>query len=168
MDVNTFLGKLIGFVLLCGIVFGLFIVVVAPIEMLKKAEAETWPSRKAIITKSYSSHKRGIRNLLYWNPEICGTYLDNGEKFCAARVRYGGFRFGEGEASARAAVAKYPVGREVDVYYSPENPKETVLEARSSWDEMLILFTLGIVFLLLPVCLWLFRKKLEPERYGGE
>ena len=154
--------------LLCGIVFGLFIIVFLPIEMLHKAEAETWPSRKAVITKSYANHKRGSRNVLYWRPEICGTYMDNGEIFCVTRVRYGGFRFGEGEASALSAVAKYPPGREVDVYYSLENSKETVLEARSSWNEMLILFALGIVFLLLPVCLWLFRKKLEPERYGGK
>ena len=164
---KTFLGKMIGFVLLCGIVFGLFTIVFVSIEMFKKAEAETWPSRKGGVTKSYASHKRDSRRALYWSPEICGAYKDNGERFCVSRIRYGGFRFGEGKASALETVAKYPVGHEVDVYYSPENPKETVLEAHSSWNEMLILLGIGIVFLLLPVLLWVFRKTLEPERYGG-
>jgi hypothetical protein len=82
-------------------------------------------------------------------------------------IRFGGFRFGGGEKAAFETVARYPVGREIDIYASPENPKETVLESRSSWEEMRILFGLGVGFLLLPVFLWLFRRQIEPERYGG-
>ena len=141
---------------------------VTPFEMLKKAEAEAWPSRKGVITKSYASHKRGSKNVLYYAPEICGEYKDNGEKFCISRVRYGGFLFGDRKEYAFETVAKYHVGKEVDVYFSPKNPKETVLEAHSSWREMKTLFGLGIVFLLLPLFLWLFRKKIDPRRYGDE
>jgi len=50
------------------------------------------------------------------------------------------------------------VGSEVAVYYSPKNPRDTVLEAHSSWQEMKTLLGLGIGFLLLPVIPWLFRK----------
>jgi len=64
-------------------------------------------------------------------------------------------------------VDRYPVGREVEVHYSPKNPRETVLEAHSSWREMKLLLGLGLGFLLLPFMLWLFRRQLEPERYGG-
>lgn len=163
-------GQLIGFLLLTGIVFGLFAVVAAPIEMFQKARAESWPARKGVVTVSYARQQRGGfgRNPSgpYWTGEICGKYLDSGEMFCIARVRYGGFRFGAGKASALATVARYPVGREIEVYYDPEDPKETVLEPRSSWREMFTLLGLGIGFLLLPVFLWLFRKQIEPERYG--
>jgi uncharacterized membrane protein len=160
--VKGLLGKLIGFVLLAGFVFGMFAVAVAPFEMFKKARRESWPSRKAVVTKSYASHRRGGGSLrhgssMYWAVEVCGVYKDNGEKFCAARIRYGGFRWGEGKADAFDAVARYPVGREIDVYYSPDDPKETVLEAASSWAEMVTLLGLGIAFLLLPLFLWLFR-----------
>lgn len=166
---KDFAGKLIGCGLLTGIVFGLFAVVVAPIEMFKKAEAEAWPARKGTITVSYARHYRGgfgkNPSGPYWKAEICGRY-DDGEKFCVSRIRYGGFRFGAGKASALETVAKYPVGRKVNIYYSPKNPKETVLEKQSSWNEMFILLGLGISFLLLPVFLWLFRKRIEPKRYG--
>jgi Protein of unknown function (DUF3592) len=162
---------MMGVVLLCGIAFGLFTVVTIPIEMFQKAEAETWPSRKGVVTKSYASHHSGglgrISGGPYWKAEICGSYSDNGEKFCVSRIRYGGFRFGENKTIALETVARYPAGKEIDVYYSPQNPKETVLEAHSSWAEMLILLGLGIGFLLLPFFLWVFRKKLEPERYAG-
>lgn len=164
------LGKIGGFALLAGIFFGLFAVVFVPIEMIKKADAETWPVRKGVITTSYASHHRGSAGKHgsgpYWTAEICGTYLDNGERFCVDRIRYGGFRFGEGKADVDETLAKYPVGREVDVHYDSEDPKDTVLEARSRWIEMYVLLGLGFGFLLLPVLLWLFRKQIDPEQYG--
>lgn len=163
-------GKLFGFVLLAGILFGLFVVVTTPFEIYKKVQAETWPSRKGVITLSYPLRHRGSVGRTgtgpYWTPEICGSFIDNGERFCISRVRFGGIRFGGGEASANETVARYPVGREVDIYYSPENPDETILEAHSSWKEMLTLLGLGTGFLLLPFFLWVFRKIIEPERYG--
>jgi hypothetical protein len=161
------LGRSIGFVLLAGIAFGVFIAVTIPFEMFKKAEAEGWASRKGMITHSYVGEQRGGTGALYSKVEICGKYKDTGERFCVRRVRYGGFRWGGGKASALQTVARYPVGSEVDVYYSPDDSRETLLEARSPWTEMFVLLGLGIGFLLLPVLLWVLRKKIEPGRYGG-
>ena len=170
LNIKDIVMKFLGYVILAGIVFGLFVVVVAPFKIFKKLEAEKWPSRKGVITLSYASYIRGFGSTgsPHWRSEICGTYSDNGERFCVRHVRLGGFRWGEGKASAFETVAKYPVGREVDIYCSPEDPKETLLEARSPWKEMFVLMGLGIGFLLLPVLLWVFRKKIEPERYGSE
>jgi hypothetical protein len=159
------LRKIIGIVLLAGILFGLFVVVTIPFEMSKKAQAEGWPSRKLVITQSYASDQRGSTGARYSKVEICGKYADTGERVCVRRVRYGGFRWGGGKAGALEAVARYPVGSEVDIYYSPDDPKETVLEARSPWTEMFVLLGLGIAFLLLPVILWVFRARIEPDRY---
>jgi Protein of unknown function (DUF3592) len=159
--------KIIGFVLLAGIAFGLFVVVTIPFEMVKKAEAEGWPSRKGVITHSYVSQQRGSTGAPYSKVEICGNYKDTGERFCVRRVRYGGFRWGGGKASALQTVARYPVGSQVDVYYSPDDSRETLLEARSPWTEMFVLLGLGLGFLLLPMLLWVFRARIEPGRYGG-
>ena len=166
------INNFVGILLLAGVVFGLFIVVIAPFEISKMVAAANWPSRKAAITKSYARYMRGNgRNYLsypWWKPEICGAYRDNGELFCISRVRYGKFRFGEGKAACAEVLARYPVGREVNVYYSPVDPKETILESRPLWNDMIILMSVGIVMLLLPVLLWVFRKKIEPGRYGGD
>jgi hypothetical protein len=163
--------KILGYAMLAGILFGLFVIMAVPYEMYRKAEAEKWPSRRGVITTSYAHLKRGSAGSSgyapWWRAEVCGKYSDNGERFCVSRIRYGGFRWGGGKADAFDTVASYPVGREVAVYYSPKNPRETVLEAHSSWKEMKILLGLGITFLLLPVILWLFRRQLEPERYGS-
>ena len=158
-------GKIVGVTLLTGIVFGLFVVVTVPFEMYKMAQAQHWPSRKGIVTLSYARQTFSARKAPWWRTEICGRYLDNGEKFCISRVRYGEFRFGAGKASSKASAAKYPVGREVDAYYSPKHPKEIILEPQASWKHMVVLLGLGLGFLLLPVLLWLFRRQIEPERY---
>lgn len=162
---KSILRKIFGFVLLGGIIFGLFTLVTAPFEIYQKAVAESWPSRKAIVTKSFASSNRGRKEGVTWRPVLCGTYMDNGEEFCVGRFRYGGFRFGSGERSAVEAAAKYSAGQEVDIYYSPDNPKKTVLEARSSWDEIFILAGLAIFFLLIPVFIWLFRKMHKSGKY---
>ena len=158
---NVFV-KIAGYMILVGIVFGLFVVVVIPFELFKKADAETWPARKGVVTKSYADrHSGGFgrSGASYYKAEVCGQYQDNGENFCVTQIRYGGFRFGEGKADALDTVARYPAGRTVDIYYSPDNPRETVLEAKSPWIEMLALLGLGIGFLTLPIVLWLFRKR---------
>lgn len=162
-------GKIGGFLLLAGILFGLFAVVVAPIEMIKKAEAESWSARKAVIITSYARLNPGSGGRTgggpYWTAEICGKYLDSGEKVCVSRIRYGGFRWGAGKGAAHDTVARYPLGRVVDIYHAPGNPRQTLLEAHSPWTEMFTLFGLGLAFLLLPVGLWLFRRQIDPERY---
>ena len=161
--VKNALAKLAGYVMLAGILYGLFVVIVVPISMIEKAAAESWPSRRGTITLSYASHRRGARNTAYWFPEICGTYQDTGERFCVTRVRFGRIRWSEGKAQAEEAVAKYPVGREVDIHHAPGNPRNTVLEAVSPWTELYTLLGIGVAFLMLPVVLWVFRKRIALE-----
>lgn len=161
---KNILGKIFGFTLLACIIFGLFILVTAPFEIYQKSVAESWPSRKAIVTKSFAASNREKRQGVTWRPVLCGTYKDNGESFCVGRFRYGGFRFGTGERSAKEAAAKYSVGQEVDIYYSPDNPEKTVLEARSSWNEIHILVGLALFFLMIPLFIWLFRKMQKPSK----
>jgi hypothetical protein len=159
---KNILEKIFGFVLLGCILFALFILVTAPFKIYQKAVAESWPSRKAIVTKSFASSNRDRKQGVTWRQVLCGTYKDNSESFCVGRFRYGGFRFGTGKRSAVEAAAKYAAGQEVDIYYSPDNPRKTVLEARSPWTEIYILVGLAGFFLLIPVFIWLFRKMHKP------
>jgi hypothetical protein len=70
------------------------------------------------------------------------------------------------KGAAFETIARYPAGREVDVYASPDDPMETILKSHPSWNTMIVLISTGTALLPLPVILWLFRKQLEPERYG--
>lgn len=149
------------FALLAGIVFGLFVVVAMPFELVPKHAAESWPARPWRITESYVDAERGSRGR-YYRPVICGVYADSPQRVCATRIRYGGFRFGEGRRQAEEAVARYPEGREVLLYFDPDDPRTTVIEARSPWTEMLTLLALALAFLMLPLLLWRFRRQAPP------
>ncbi len=168
--IDSMLGKIIRALLLLGIAVGLVTVVAVPIEMSKMAAAKHWPSRKGVITTSYVRPVLGrvgkMGTTTTWRPEICGFYPDNqADRFCIARVRYGEIRWGSWKAPSEAVAAQYPAGREIDVYYDPEDPKETILDPLAPWNEMIALLSIGVAGLLLPVFLWVFRKWIEPERY---
>lgn len=154
-----FLYRLPGYVMILGFLFGLVAVVFVPYEMYRKAQAESWPARKGVVTLGYDRGSRGKRGAIFVVPEICGRYRDNGERFCVTRVRFGAIRWGSGEAQAQEILRRYPVGSEVDVHHAPDNPKETVLEARSPWVELQVLLGAGLFFLALPVVLHVLKKK---------
>jgi hypothetical protein len=156
------IGQCLGFGILAGFILGLFFTVTVPFELRRMAEARGWPSQKGIITKSVASRKTGLLQRPYWAAEICGLYKDNGVGFCVSRVRYGEFRFGDGEAASLAAVATYPLGKEVDVYYAPYDSTTTILEPHASPSTMVITLALGIGLVFLPVLLFVLRSALAP------
>jgi len=161
-------ARLLGAVVILGVFFSVAMAIYLPIAWWQKARAETWPSRKGVITKSYAHYIPGHGDAEHggspaaWMPEMSGTYPDNGEEFRVTRVRFGGARFGDGEASVREDVAKYHVGRVVDVYYCPENPRETILESRTPWTAEYTEAGLAVGFLVLARIAWAYRRKRFP------
>ncbi len=166
-SLTTLLRLLISFVYLAGLLLGLFVAVVAPFQMYEKAQAESWPSHRGVITKSIARQEfnfgMGRNGSPYWEAKICGRYQNDNDAFCIRRINLGLHVGDQTQASVLETVAHYPVGREVDVYYSPDDPKNTLLEAHSSWHEMIIALGVALAFLLSPVLLRMFRKKSEPE-----
>jgi hypothetical protein len=156
--------RLAGAAVLAAFLVGVFVALTLPFEIAQKLRAERWPARAAVITRSFVGHAGGVAGTAdYSRPEICGVYRDSGEPFCVRHVRFGSFRWGGGEAQAREAVARYPVGREVLVFHAPDDPRETVLEPHSSWREIGMLAGLGLVGLALPPLLWwLGRRRVTP------
>lgn len=145
-------------VLLVWFLLGAFLLVTVPWELHAMTEVRTWPSREGIITNVYVTQVTGAsrRNPASVKPEIKGLYQDTGEVFWIDRVRYGDFGWGDGRKQAEAAVAKYPVGTKVQVYYSPTDPADNVLEPFAPWDTMLTLLGIGAVGVLNLFALYLF------------
>jgi hypothetical protein len=159
VSIKKILGKALGVLILLGFLVGLLLVVSALAEMSKMAEAQEWPFREGVVTQSSASETFSRRRGDRWTFVIRGIFNDNGEKFVLTRVRYGEFKLGKGKAYSLAAVAKYPVGSEVRVYYSPAHPRKMILEPFAPWDEMVIVLGAGIGLVLIPVVLFCFRKK---------
>jgi hypothetical protein len=129
-----------------------------PFELYRMARARTWPSREGVITRSFvSPHGSAWRTT--WRAAIRGTYRDTGEEFWITRVRYGEFRLRGDRSAAEADAARYRPGTVVRVYHSPHDPKETLLEPFAPWTAMVVLGGIGLVGLLVPAVLFLFRRR---------
>jgi len=67
-----------------------------------------------------------IRNKLFENmPRVRYAFAANGRSFVGERISFGD---DTGGANTQATLARYPVGREVTVYFDPDDPGDSVLE----------------------------------------
>jgi hypothetical protein len=156
--IRKILGQLLGALILLWFLFGVLVIVFMPFELLRMAEARSWPFREGVITKSVASPQGSTRRT-FWKPAIRGTYRDTGEEFWITRIRYGEFRMRGARAGAEADVARYRPGTVVRVYYSPADPKETLLEPFAPWTTLIVMSIVGVTGVLVPVVLFLFRKR---------
>jgi len=80
-------------------------------------------------------------------PRILYEFDLNGTRFQGDRVHYGGYRSRDDPYALRL-VKQYPEGREVTVYYLPDNPENCLLEPGMRWHVWL-LPGVGAVFLII-------------------
>jgi hypothetical protein len=108
------------------------------------ARASTdWPhtvGRVVSSTLEFDAERMAYPRILY------EFYLD-GTRFQGDRVHYGGYRSRD-DPYALDLVEQYPEGREVVVYYMPDNPGSCVLEPGIVWHTWL-LPGVGAVFLII-------------------
>lgn len=122
----------------------------------QKAEAsQNWPSTRGQVTKahvqqSYHTDSDGDRHYFY-SPVVEYTYEVGGQVYTGRTIRFGFNPSFGSEAKAQAALASYPVGAQVTVYYNPDNPAEAVLERKASATNTGMI--LGIIFIAVSVCL---------------
>ena len=99
-------------------------------------------SGRILKSERNGSSKRSSHNVEY-------QYVVNGYTFVSDTVSYKA----PGSSYSRRTVRKYPVGKQVTVYYDPRNPRYSVLEPGNL--ETRVFFQAGFgVFLALCVALW--------------
>jgi hypothetical protein len=150
------------------VIFGIFFVLVAAFIFYKfyrqvenGLSSPRWPYTRGIIILSRvesSSSSEGRRS---YSPVIQYAYKVSGMQRIGKNLRF--IQDGVGRRWSEAKVSKYPVGREVKVFYKSDNPAISVLEpgAEIKWiialSGAMLLF--GIIFLLLSyACYWDYRR----------
>ena len=74
-----------------------------------------------------------------------------GQEYKGDKITFG-FTQGYGRyAKAQAALASYPLGAQVNVYYDPANPADAVLERKAGGNTLAMV--LGIILLAISLCL---------------
>lgn len=86
-------------------------------SFLLALQAESWPQTKGVIKDvGISRYKQKVAHISYW-------YTVAGVPCFSSR-----FAIGENLSHGQWVVDRYPVGKEVDVFYSPTEPQLAVLE----------------------------------------
>ena len=146
--------KFLGLLVVFGFFAGWLAVIGAGYELRRMHAIQDWPARRGVITQSYARQLRGHKNRLYWDVEIAGVYAGSEQRFYVSRVGYGIEQSIVTRGRAERMAARFPVGRELEVYYEPGNPKHAVLVRDNSPTPTLALLTIGLLLGLLPLVLY--------------
>ncbi|MDE0935855.1 MAG: DUF3592 domain-containing protein [Mariniblastus sp.] len=140
-------GAFVGFIL--GLVFAIvgFVVVYffgMPIVTKAKASLE-WPQVSGVVTASEIQSHRGDDGTTY-SADVTFDYTVNDEKLSGDTVYFGDNVQTSSRSTPAKTVRKYPVGKEIQVHYSPESPDESVIEPGATWSSYFLLI-FGSIFL---------------------
>jgi hypothetical protein len=127
---------------------GLVLIARALFNYRKAMKATTWPTvsgkiQRSLVVESGSEDKA-------YKPEIVYEYQVNGRYYVGDVWRIGSEAYTAREKS-EFAVAGYPPGRPVTVYYNPDEPAEAVLEpGETGWSSAFagaVFFLIGLLAL---------------------
>ncbi len=111
-----------------------------------------WPATegKIIHTEVRASSSGDSLNTVYY-PQIRYEYSVLGQTYTGSQITFGGTPAKNTLREAKKALAAYPYGASVTVYYNPENPQDAVLKRTLRGGALML--TLGSVFILSAGCL---------------
>ena len=124
-------------------------------EQKEADESQGWSSTIGKITKS-SIHREASfesSNTLYYS-DVKYVYDFLGTEYTGNRIAFGGSTGYSNRKKSEETLAKYPVGREIPVFYDPNNPKDSVLVRNLGMGGKVFLFV-GILFVLISICVTL-------------
>lgn len=87
-------------------------------------------SSRSIEIPRYKRGSRMLPNGIRFLPNICYEYHVNAETFQSKKIYLAQGSLISGFMSADALVEKYPLDKNVSVYYHPENPRRSYLEKK--------------------------------------
>lgn len=134
--------------------FGILVLFISIGNLYKVKASKTWLSTTGNIISSEMETKinraRRRRTVTY-NAAVAYDYLAEGIKYSGNKVRFGGY--GSSNANReRQILNRYPVGKQVTVYYNPSKPEDSVLERRLA-STVYIALVAGCVLLALGLLL---------------
>ncbi len=96
-------------------------------------QTQSWETTTGMITRS--ELRRTGRGGMGRKAELEYSYYVNGQLIENERIRFGGI-----DILPSHTLEKYPRGMEVDVYFDPENPSESVLEPNLPGSAYFLMF----------------------------
>jgi energy-coupling factor transporter transmembrane protein EcfT len=116
----------------------------------KGLESKNWPVAKGSVTQSEIEKRTETtgsgtsrRKVVKSYPVVKYTYSVGNRDYQSGRITFGQSK------DAHHTVARYPKGKNIQVYYNPENPAEAVLEPGGDATLSIVFIGLGAVLLVI-------------------
>lgn len=140
-------GKATVVLFIIGVV-GAALTIFLGIPMMKNAfESRGWPTADGVITVSqFTSNTDRDSGSTTYGASIAYDYTVNGASYTGSNVHFGQYSTSD-PSYGRSIVNRYPLGKQVMVYYDPDNPSESVLEPGAGWSSFMVA-GIGILFAL--------------------
>jgi len=140
--------------IILGVLFvgGGFLTIIASKDLAKDSSRKKWPVAKGRVVKSEAIVSGIIRPLV-----IYAYQVDNRAYVDTTDLQVPGFGNKSKQFEvAHTMVLEYPVGKEVQVHYNPDDITNSVLIVTPRWNTYgqiglgLVIFTVSFFFLILP------------------
>lgn len=122
-------------------------------NLIRSKQSTEWPTVVGIVKISDVEYSRSSDGPGTHHANVQYDFIINGTTYSGDEVAYGDY--GSSNSShARKIVNRYPVGKEVKVYYLPDDPYECVLEPGTKLQAWflpgfgMIFFTVGTAMLI--------------------
>lgn len=135
------------------------------------AASSKWPSTKGTVKKCEpirsSSNKKNSSSAVY-HARVVYEFTVDGETFTGDRYSYGEQTQGS-YSSADSAKRQFPRGNGIKVYYDPDDPRESVLEAGIIWSKSLGWLVVGVILVgITSLVAWAIVAVAKDEREAAE
>ncbi len=144
------------------LMLGLWCLALGTSKAIEGLRAQSWPKAQGRIISSRihsleTQQKIRIARLCF---DVDYLYLVGDEVYEGTRVNVGWRCFGS-EKRIKDLARKYPSGKEVEVFYNPNNPSVSLLEAGLDWS-IFLLWGVGLVTISV---VWPLFKKTRRQGY---
>jgi Protein of unknown function (DUF3592) len=131
--------------LLVGIIFAIvgiaFTFALAKPQMKKAEQSKTWPTTMGAVIKSEIVSEKDSEHGTMYRPEVVYVYSVDNREYTSNEITFGSSMVSTSRRKSVAkATYKYPVGKQVNVYYNPDEPYESVLETDVTFATKLLLW----------------------------
>lgn len=113
-------------------------------------ESLKWPSAPGVVVASYLKRHDRSGGGSYETPHISYEYTVAGKRYKSTRFSFDDIeKLAVTEAQLKTILANYPKGKELTVYYDPQNPKSSILFPKVTRPQVRRNYAIvGIVFSL--------------------
>ena len=145
-------GACLGLLFIGG---GIFMILLGRKNQKKADASQNWPSTNGAIietgtTRNFSSGADGDSDIVTYTPKLKYSFRVDDVEFISDKIAFGYGKSYNSEMAALSALQNYPVGKQVAVYYNPENPNEAVLERKNQRQVWGLVG--GILLIVLGLC----------------